>query len=99
MAWSISISPDGWNDIYDACHASEKHFLLDAINETASQKGFPGISDAAAEEIAQEALANLVFQIIQETDTCDNGGGKYWIDPKGFYKIDLSESGKSESAY
>ncbi|RFM34412.1 hypothetical protein [Chitinophaga silvisoli] len=89
MAWSISITPEGWNEIYEACHGCEKHFLLEAINETAIQKGIPGISEDAAKEISHEALANIVFEIIQETDTCDNGGFKYWIDPKGFYKIDL----------
>ncbi|WPV67513.1 hypothetical protein [Chitinophaga sp. LS1] len=89
MAWSISITPEGWNEIYQACHASEKQFLLQAINETALRKGIPGMSDEAAKEVSQESLANLVFKIIQETNTCDNGGFSYWIDPGGIYKITI----------
>ena len=89
MAWSISITPEGWNEIYEACHASEKQFLLEAINETAAQKGIAGISVEAGNEISQESLADLVFQIIHDTNTCDDGGFKYWIDPKGYYKITL----------
>jgi len=90
MAWSISISAEGWQQICEACHTSTRDFLLEAINETANQNGTGGITSEAEAFISHESLADIVFQLIQETNTCDNGGFHYWIDPKGIYKISIS---------
>jgi hypothetical protein len=90
MAWEISISPEGWSEIYDACHAKSKMFLFDAVNEARQQAGKKKIPRRWRSSISQSALADEAYLFTTENRTCDNGGFKYWIDKKGFYKVELS---------
>jgi len=87
MAWSISISAEGWQDIYEACYACEKQFLWDALNESLNQNGKPVLHGSLFDKLGQDTLAEEVYQTIILTNTCDNGSFSYWIDPKGYYKV------------
>ncbi|GGH59678.1 hypothetical protein HNQ91_000683 [Filimonas zeae] len=91
MAWSVSITPEGWQLIYNACHDQKRTFLIGAIREHATQNKVRGRSGWSLYKLSTECLANWVYELIQETDTCDNGGFRYWIDPKGYYKIPIEE--------
>lgn len=91
MAWSISISHEGWQEIHEACHRKSKTWLFKAINEARSQKGIDKIARKQFPILSQETLAEAAYLLIEETNTCDNGGCNFWIDPKGFYKIKISE--------
>lgn len=91
MAWSISISPEGWQLIYEACHQKSKTWLFKAINEARHQGKEKRMPQKLLKMLSQETLANEAYQLIQKTNTCDNGGFYYWIDAKGYYKIKISE--------
>ena len=90
MAWSISISPEGWQEIYEACHRCKKSFLWDAVNETLRQQKQPTLPRKYRKQTTQENLADNAYLFIHSTNTCDNGGFKFWIDPKGYYKVTIS---------
>jgi hypothetical protein len=101
MAWSISISSEGWNDIYEACHKMDRNELIDAIADDYFEKNylkgfihqfnnrFFDYVYTLERYASQEALADLAFDLIQENDTCDNGGFEYWIDQDGYHTVSL----------
>lgn len=91
MAWSISISSEGWALILEACHQQTKSFLIRAIKAHAIQNKIKGRSKWHLHNLAHETLSDYAYELIHDTNTCDNGGFKYWIDPKGFYKIAIPE--------
>lgn len=89
MAWSISITPEGWSALYEACHAQDASFLRRAIIENARQRKIKGRSKWRLGRLRQQTLADWAYDLIKDNDTCDNGGFKYWVDPAGYYKIVL----------
>lgn len=91
MAWSICITDEGWQAIREACHQKPKHWLFDAINAFNAHHGKPRLSRNVLRLCSVEGLAELAFSCIEETNTCDNGGYKYWIDPQGYYKVPIEE--------
>lgn len=91
MAWEISISHEGWQEIYEACHRKSKTWLFKAINETLHQKGKKKYPQKQFRTLSQEALADEAYRLIEETNTCDIGGFNYWIDPQGCYKIEIKQ--------
>jgi len=74
MAWSISISHEGWQEIHEACHNKSKTWLFKAINEARKQKGIDKIAGKQFSILSQEALAEEAYRLIEETNKCDNGG-------------------------
>jgi len=90
MAWSISISAEGWEDIREALHKQGKRWLFQAVNEAKEQRNEPTLQGLFY-TLAQETLADCAYELIEQTNTCDNGGFKYWIDPKGYYKVTIAE--------
>jgi hypothetical protein len=91
MAWSISITPEGWQSLYEACHDQSKTWLFKAINEARKQMKEKRLPKKLMKQISQEAVANEAYQWIEKTNTCDNGGFYYWIDSKGYYKLKIAE--------
>ncbi|BAV04428.1 hypothetical protein SAMN05421788_110162 [Filimonas lacunae] len=91
MAWSISITPEGWSMIREACHQQTRTFLIQAIQEASSQLRIKGRSKINWHLASTETLADKAFSLIEQTNTCDNGGFYYWIDLKGYYKMHLAE--------
>jgi hypothetical protein len=91
MAWSICISPDGWEQLYDACHKQSKTWLFEAVNEARSQYNEKRLPRKLFKELAQDTLADEAYKWIEKTNTCENGGFSYWIDPKGYCQIKISE--------
>lgn len=89
MAWSISISQEGWEAVYDACHQQTKGFLFKAVNKFRKDNRQKTILLKHYPQISQQKLAEEAFEAIRKTNTCDNGGYHYWIDKEGFYKIHI----------
>ncbi len=53
-----------------------------------------GIDDYERRRISglpQEVLADRAFELIQQNNTCDNGGFAYWIDREGYHKVLLGD--------
>lgn len=92
MAGSICISPNGWEQLYDACHKQNKTWLFEAVNEARSQNNQKRLPRKLLKKLAQDTLADEAFGWIEKTNTCENGGFSYWIDPKGYCQIKISDS-------
>lgn len=89
MAWAISISPEGWQQINEACHKKSKSWLFKAVNEARRQHNTVRLPQKLHKHLRQESLANEAYQWIEITNTCHAGGHSYYIDPKGYFLIDL----------
>ncbi|ACU60695.1 hypothetical protein [Chitinophaga pinensis] len=89
MAWSISISIEGWEEIREACHEKSKRWLLNAINAYNRYHGVTALNRKRLKDYSRETLADEAFACIEATNTCNNGGFVYWIDPQGYYTITI----------
>ena len=38
-------------------------------------------------------LVDRAFELVEQTDTSDNGGWAYWIDREGYHKVHLPDEG------
>ena len=98
MAWSISITAEGWQDIRDDLETWSRRRLVNAIAddkfEMVMDKGGEEHAERAAvaerkrlKNLPQDVLADRAFELVEQNDTCDNGGYGYWIDREGFHKV------------
>ena len=102
MAWAISITADGWQQIRDELEKWDEKRLIDAICDDK----FEAVMDKAGhhhagraadaerkrlEDLPQDILADRAFELVEQTDTCDNGGWAYWIDREGYHKVHLPD--------
>ena len=103
MAWSISITAEGWQDIRDKLEKWDREPLVAAICddkfEMVLEKGGQHHAEraAAAErarltDLPHDRLVERAFKLIEQNDTCDNGGWAYWIDREGFHKVHLADN-------
>ena len=100
MAWSISISAEGWQEIRDKLDGWSRDALIDAIvddkfemvYDKAGQYHADRAANAERERLAvlpQDILADRAFELIETNNTSDNGGWAYWIDREGYHKVRL----------
>ena len=101
MAWSICITPEGWDAIRTTLEGMERDELLYAICEDEFERveqngGAPDEADFAAQQlhgkldspnVSHDALVETAFSLIQEHNTCDNGGNGYYIDREGYHRV------------
>lgn len=101
MAWSISISSEGWSEIHEALEALTAEALVNAISddkfEAVYKKADLNHATRAAdaerkrlESVPHDSIVDLAYDLIFQNDTCDNGGFAYWIDREGHHKVHLS---------
>lgn len=103
MAWEISITAEGWTLLRDILHTWKRSSLMQAIlDDRFEQVEQRGGSDVHAARAAlalyrrirlapQDALADRAFELLEENNTCSNGGYEYWIDREGYHTVDLPE--------
>ena len=101
MAWEISISTEGWTEIREKLEDWTPDALIAAITDdkfemVMDKAGQHHAERAAAAErnrladLPQDILADRAFELIEQHNTCDNGGFGYWIDREGFHKVWLA---------
>lgn len=108
MAWAISISNEGWAAIREQLDEWDREKLINAITDDT----FERVCDKAGEHHAKRAadaerrrlkqlpidrLADRAFELVEQTDTCENGGFAYWIDREGYHKVHLRDAGIEKS--
>lgn len=92
MAWEISITADGWNDIYQTLHQlTDREKLIEAIvndqwTEDMGLEGFDVLKKKYA-DTPHDVLADIVYGKIEEINTCDNGGNGYYMDSEGYCQL------------
>jgi hypothetical protein len=98
MAWEISITADGWQEIRDKLDDWDRASLIAAITEDtfervehkADQHHAKRAADAERkrlEDLPHDVLADRAYELIEANNTCDNGGFGYWIDREGYHKV------------
>ncbi len=100
MAWSISMTPEGWDNVRRNLHGWDKKRLVDALCddrfEAVESKGGTFHATAAADKMREQlmhplqsidGLAEMCFDAVQSNNLCDNGGHKVWIDREGCHKV------------
>jgi len=98
MAWEISITAEGWQQIRDRLDDWDRASLIAAITDDTFERveqiaGQHHAQRAAAaerkrtEDSPHDVLADRAFELIEQTNTCDNGGYGYWVDREGFHKV------------
>lgn len=99
MAWEISISAEGWGEIYEELGNWSKDDLIDALvaDDSADYEGgdilafMENLSKDYHKYASHESLVDEAFSRVQENNTCDNGGYAYWIDKEGYHKVVLRD--------
>ncbi|MEW4454518.1 hypothetical protein AB1L30_17715 [Bremerella sp. JC817] len=98
MAWEISITAEGWQQIRDKLDDWDRASLIAAItNDTferveqvAGQYHAQRAADAERkrlENLTHDVLADRAFELIEQNNLCDAGGFGYWVDREGFHKV------------
>jgi hypothetical protein len=101
MAWSISITAEGWQEIRGKLERWGRRRLIAAIAddkfELVLEKGGLKHAERAAKAerkrlkaLPHDVLVDRAFELVEQTDTCDNGGYGYWVDREGFHKVWLN---------
>lgn len=101
MAWEISISTEGWTEIREKLEDWTPDALIAAITDDKFEMVMDKAGQHHAERAAvaernrladlpQDILADRAFELIEQNNTCDNGGFGYWIDREGFHKVWLA---------
>ena len=103
MAWEISISPEGWQEIYVELQKRNSQQLVEAIIDDKFELVFEKAGDQHATLAANaernrisslpiDILVDRAFELIQRNNTCDNGGFAYWIDRDGHHRVCLNKT-------
>ena len=98
MAWEISISAVGWQQIRDKLDQWDRAALISAITDDTFERieqiaGQHHAQRAAnaerkrIEDLPHDVLADRAFELIEQNNTCDNGGFGYWVDREGYHKV------------
>lgn len=98
MAWETSITAEGWQQIRDKLDDWDRAALIAAITDDtferveqiAGQHHAQCAADAERkrlEDLPHDVLADRAFKLVEQTNTCDNGGFGYWVDREGFHKV------------
>ena len=102
MAWAISVSDTGWQEILEELATWSKKRLIDAIADdkfeaVLAKAGHQHAESAASAErrrlkrLPHDVLVDRAFELVEQNDTCNNGGWAYWVDRKGFHKVHLPD--------
>ncbi len=103
MAWAINIAAEGRQQIRDELATWSKKRLIAAIVddkfEAVLEKGGQNHAEQAASaerrrlrRVPHDVLVDRAYELVEQTDTCDNGGWAYWIDREGLHKVHLPDS-------
>lgn len=98
MAWEISISAEGWQQLRDRLDDWDRASLIEAITDDTFERVDEQAGDHHAkraadaeqlrlERLTHDVLADRAYELIEANNTCDNGGCDYWVDKEGNHKV------------
>ena len=102
MAWEISITAEGWQEIRQQLGNWNKEDLIEAICDDRfemvyeqaghdhAQRAFDA-EKKRLETLPHDVLVDRAFELVEQTHTCENGGYAYWVDREGFHIVWLPE--------
>ena len=100
MAWEISMTAEGWQQLRDRLDDWDRASLIDAITDDTFERVYAQAGDHHAkraadaerkrlEDLPHDVLADRAYELIEQNNTCDNGGFAYWVDREGYHKVVL----------
>ena len=97
MVWSISISSGGWEQIRTELEKMSSEKLAKAIGDfnfemhrkDRHHRGFHKWEKLV--DLPHDILVDTAFECVEITNTCENGGFIYWIDPDGCHTFCLHD--------
>ena len=100
MAWEICISAEGWTEIREKLETWDRDALIAAITDDKFEAVYAKADDHHAkraadaerkrlERLPHDVLFERAFELIEQNNTCDNGGWAYWIDREGYHTVEL----------
>ena len=98
MAWEISISAEGWTEIREELESWTREALIEAITDDTFEAVYTKAGQHHAERAANaekkrlerlphDLLVDRAFELIEQNNTCDNGGWAFWIDREGYHRV------------
>ena len=98
MAWEISITADGWQEIREKLDDWDRASLIGAITDDTFERVYQHAGEQHAqraadaerkrlEDLPHDVLADRAYELIEQTNTCDSGGFGYWVDREGYHKV------------
>jgi len=102
VAWSISISADAWEEIREELEKWSKKALIAAIADdkfevVLGKAGHHHAEQAVASErrrlkrLPHDVLVDRALELVEQNDTCGNGGYGFWIDREGCHQVQLPD--------
>jgi len=91
MAWSHSYTAQAYVDAQHVLETWDKSDLVAAILEYNVQTGKHSTGKELLMRLPIDVLVQSCMDAIRDTNTCDNGAWAMWIDPEGFFRVELSE--------
>jgi hypothetical protein len=103
MAWSISITVDGWQEIHDKLERWDREVLIEAICDDTFEmvienSDLKDAEEAASaererlEDLPHDVLVDRAYELVEVNNTCENGGYGYWIDREGYHRVWLKDT-------
>ena len=104
MAWEISMTAEGWRLVWEELTTKwTQEQLIQAIvdDEYESIEHIVGRNlldcidwlhhKAELGRLAHDILVNECMELIEEHNTCDNGGHAVWIDREGYHRVTIPD--------
>ncbi len=101
MTWEISMSAEGWSNVYDNLHAMDKADLVEAMatnkfDEACAKDEEEDFDWEAVKadlgQLSNECLADECYRYVELHDSCDNGGWNAYIDKGGYCTVSCSSA-------
>jgi hypothetical protein len=101
MAWGISMTAEGWDNVrrnleHWTCERLINALCDDRFQEVVEHKGGSQHAHKAADalrrrikDLPQDILADEAYMLIERHNTCDNGGWAVWIDREGYHTVSV----------
>lgn len=93
MAWSISMTQEGWANVHANLQRKSIQWLAEALAADADPDEYEVELIKfirASYMFGSEYLADEALKRIEENDLCDNGGHAVWVDKEGHCTVEVS---------
>lgn len=109
MAWSISMSDQGWRNVHQNLVLMNEEWLKDAIVDDRIEAWCETHTKLPSDRTIKSwynsmrywhirTLAKECMALIRQHNTCDNGGHQVWIDREGYRTVPVTYQGDDADA-
>jgi hypothetical protein len=77
--------------ISDDFYGTLEGFSHPALSRVFKDEMFASVKDMLI-HLTHDVLSDMAFELVEQNNTCDNGGNGFWIDREGYHKVYLPDS-------